>query len=46
MSVLESMYVFMLEFWCSRVYSSSVAWSDRCCSHSAVYRLLKLIWKE
>lgn len=46
MSVLESMYVFMLVFWWSSVYRSSVAWSDRCRSHSAVYRLLKLIWKE
>lgn len=36
----------MLVFWWSSVYRSSVAWSDRCCSHSAVYRLLKLIWKE
>ncbi len=45
MSVLESMYVLMLAFWWRRVYSSSVAWSERCCSHSAVYRLLKLIWK-
>lgn len=45
MSVLDRMYVLTLAFWWRRVYSSRVAWSERCCSHRAVYRLLKLIWK-
>lgn len=39
------MYVLTLAFWCSRVYRRSVAWSDVCCSHRVVYKLLKLIWK-
>lgn len=45
MSVRASMYVLTLPFWWSSVYRSSVAWSDVCCSHRAVYKLLKLIWK-
>lgn len=43
-SVRANTYVLTLLFWWSRVYKRSVAWSD-CCSHRAVYRLLKLIWK-
>lgn len=44
-SVRANMYVLTLLFWWSNVYKRRVAWSDVCCSHRAVYRLLKLIWK-
>lgn len=44
-SVRANMYVRTLVFWCSRVYKRRVAWSEFCCSHRVVYRLLKLIWK-
>lgn len=44
-SVRANMYVLTLLFWCSSVYKRRVAWSDVCCSHRAVYKLLKLIWK-
>lgn len=44
-SVRANMYVRTLLFWCKRVYKRRVAWSEFCCSHNAVYKLLKLIWK-
>lgn len=44
-SVRANTYVLTLLFWCSNVYKRRVAWSDVCCSHRAVYKLLKLIWK-
>jgi len=45
MSVRANTYVRTLPFWCRSMYSRRVAWSDFCCSHKAVYKLLKLIWK-